>query len=170
MSKSFKFFNLLQILIMICLTVCAFLFMVYVLANTFNFSILDRILDFVGNVCPFFLVLFAQFSSIVLVNLIGKIGIYVYIAIFVLMFLGLFILTIRLFNAKKYYSKIRGLSFFTLIMTFIALGFVTIESNISLIMSMVVLAIFVFNLIMNIAGKKWILKRRIMANANRIYR
>lgn len=165
MSKSFKFFNVLQIIIFMILTIGAFLSMAYALVSTFQITALMGLIESIGNVCPFIFLGFGQISGLFIISLIGEIGAYVYLAISVLIFVGLLILTIRLFKAEKYYSKIRALSLITTIflaiymgfnayMIFAEFGFGTATGILSFVVSALFVVMFIYHLIMNIVGKK----------------
>ena len=165
LSKSFKFFNVLQIIIFMILTLGALLSMLYNIVTTFEITALYGIVETISGVAPFVFVGFGQLSGLFLLQLIGEIGVYVYLAISVLIFVGLLILTIRLFKPAKYYQKIRALSLITTIflaifmgfnayMVFSGLGFSSIVGILAFVMSALFVVMFIYHLIMNIVGKK----------------
>lgn len=165
LSKSFKFFNVLQIFIFMILTLGALLAMVSSIANTFNIVALEGIVTQIGGLVPFVFLGFGQLTGLFLQDMIGEIGDYVYLAISVLIFVGLLILTIRLFKPAKYYQKIRALSLITTIflaifmgfnayMVFSTLAFSSLDAILAFVVSALFVVMFIYHLIMNIVGKK----------------
>ena len=165
MSKAFKFFNVLQIIILMILALGALLSMVESIVVTFNITALVEIMAKISLMCPFVFLAFGQLSGEFIIGMIGEIGAYIHLAISVFMFIGLLILAIRMFDAEKYYSNIRALSLITTIilaiymgfnayLIFALVGFLDTMFILAFVISALFVVMFIYHLIMNIVGKK----------------
>lgn len=165
MSRSFKAFNIIQIIFLAILVAGSLAMVVYCVSSAFNLSFLDGYRAFIYENCAFLTVGIAGLSSLEISFLLIDFAYYIQLAIMVLIFVSLLVLLIRITNPERYYQKFRVVSFiFNLIIMLLMayniylliteVGFIEIQAIIACIVSLLFVLFFVYHLIMNIVGKK----------------
>ena len=167
MTKAFKFFNVLQIILFAVLALGALISAITWAYQAFQLEFLGSIVLGITQYVVFIPLAYGSFSMAFLAELlsIGDVLNYIMLAFTIFIFVWLLCLVIRLCNPRKHYQKMRVVTlivniFFALIMGYNAYILITnsIFAGIEIILAIVFSAMFVvmciYHLIMNIVGRK----------------
>lgn len=168
MTKAFKFFNVLQIILFAVLALGALISTIYCVATVFSVEFLESIILGIMQYASFIPLAYGTLAIGYLVDMvpaIGQFASYIMLGLNILIFVWLLCLVIRLCNPRKHYQKLRVFTLivnilFALIMAFNAylifdsFGFAGTETILAFVFSAMFLVMCICHLIMNIVGRK----------------
>ena len=167
MTKAFKFFNVLQIILFALLALGALVSAITWVYSAFGLEFLESIVLGINKFAGFVTLAYGTMTMAFLAELlpIGDFLDYVMLALTILIFVWLLCLVIRLCNPRKHYQKMRVFTLivnillamigaFNAYMIFAGFGFNGIQAILAFVFSALFLVMCIYHLIMNIVGKK----------------
>ena len=167
MTKAFKFFNVLQIILFALLALGALVSAITWVYSAFGLEFLESIVLGISQYAGFVTLAYGTMTMAFLAELLpiaDFLG-YIMLALTILIFVWLLCLVIRLCNPRKHYQKMRVFTLiinillalimaFNAYMIFAGFGFNGIQAILAFVFSALFLVMCIYHLIMNIVGKK----------------
>ena len=167
MTKAFKFFNVLQIILFALLALGALISAITWAYQAFQLEFLGSIVLGITQYVLFIPLAYGSFSMAFLANLlsIGDVLNYIMLAFTIFIFVWFLCLVIRLCNPRKHYQKMRVFTLIVNILLALIMGynayilitnsiFAGIEIILATVFSVMFVVMCVYHLVMNIVGRK----------------
>ena len=167
MTKAFKFFNVLQIILFALLALGALVSAIRWVYSAFGLEFLESIVLGINKFAGFIPLAYGKFTMDFLAELlpIADFLDYIMLALTILIFVWLLCLVIRLCNPRKHYQKMRVFTLivnillaligaFNAYMIFAGFGFNGFQVILAFVFSALFLVMCIYHLVMNIVGKK----------------
>ena len=167
MTKAFKFFNVLQIIIFALLALGALVSAITWLYSALGLEFLESIVLGITQYVPFIPLAYGTMTIAFLAEVLPIVDFlgYIMLGLNILIFVWFLCLVIRLCNPHKHYQKMRVFTLivnillalimaFNAYMIFAGFGFAGIENILAFVFSALFLVMCIYHLIMNIVGRK----------------